>query len=266
MIVLEERIISNFPRRIMEHTRSHREIQGGGSGSGLIIPSQIRRHEPILERKIVQDSLRMAQECGNVVRNGEESRIGIWMGHLKDRFFTLSERRRIYDLNRVDKRFLNSHASINPRQIAETPMTGSEGSVSQLARIDVLSNEVTPVFHVRYIPGISRSLPEILKLWRFGSEQFKPVRMFEKASKRRMIVPNYTNASWVKGGQKSAYLRIRDICFFIHEFAPVACNVWEEGLDKHWNNAIENFHSETGSKFLEKSSSALLNFIRKSQK
>lgn len=84
----------------MEHTRAHRNFQGGGSGSGLIIPSHIRRHEPILERKIAQDSLRIAQECGNVVENGEESRIGIWMGHLKDRFFTLSERRCIDDLNR----------------------------------------------------------------------------------------------------------------------------------------------------------------------
>lgn len=55
----------------MENTSSHRSIQGRGSVSGFKIPPLITHREAVLEQKIVQDSINIANERQSSLGNGE---------------------------------------------------------------------------------------------------------------------------------------------------------------------------------------------------
>lgn len=261
----------------MEHTASHRAIQGGGSGSGLNVPPQITRDEPVLERKIVQDSINIANQHEALFENRDTPRMSIWMEHLKNRYFVLSQRRRSYQaglqIRSSQRTPTSTHTPSSEDRLECPPISNTDGHVDTrlqqhitfnlpVLQENTVSTQSTLPHHVKYIPGLPRTLPELLKLWRFGSDTFKPVRLFDKASKRRTLVSNYTNASWARGGQKHAYLRFRDIVLYVHEHAPIVCNVWEEGNDRHWDTAVDNFYAEVGSEFSTKTQSALLKYIR----
>jgi len=99
---------------------------------------------------------------------------------------------------------------------------------------------------VKFIPALPKTVEEVVKLWRKGSESdgYSPVRLFEKAEMRKALVRNYTNNLWAKGGQKSSFYRIKDIVVFVSEFGPVTIRIEEEGSEESWNSALRAFHSE----------------------
>lgn len=120
----------------------------------------------------------------------------------------------------------------------EIPMSCTSLSISVRLRDLTSPLPVSVSNHNKYIPGLPFSLTEVLNLWIFESPLFKPVRLFLQTYRRRRLVPNYTHASWAYCSQKHAYLRFKDIVMYVHEYAPVACDVREEGNDQYWNIAI----------------------------
>lgn len=268
----------------MERTTIHRPIQGGGQGSGFQVPHQILRKEESLLPIIARDTLFVAEknrphQSSTNTDPSEVNRYNSWINQLQNRLFYIDQRRK-------ESRYANTVRNNNNLYSSEdivanlnknATTTIQSGATALLHASNILSNSVSPppsnvngrsnsyinnnllhcpqLLHaassettttVKFIPPLPKRISHLVKLWRYGDGTFKPVRLFEKAEGRKDLVSNYTNSLWTKTGQKNAYLRIRKIMQFIHEFCPLTCYFWDEGRDKHWDRGLNNFYKEFG--------------------
>ena len=98
---------------------------------------------------------------------------------------------------------------------------------------------------VRFIPPLPKTIEEASKYWRFGCpvQNFKPVRLFQTAKKRKELISGYKNKMWSSTGQKNLYLRYRSLMELLADYA-LEINIFKEGRNCSWDRAIQHFHDD----------------------
>eukprot|EP00171_Calliarthron_tuberculosum_P023716 IDg23716t1 len=167
----------------MERSKGARALQGGGSGEGLSVPSQI-----IIEnqdsRKNIAEDMKFHIERSEF-HNKDNRDKELWMSALSNRIKFLNNERKLIQPGPADTpENLNSEKIITPDE--KLPMT-------------------------RYIPGVPKTVEDLIELWRVGRDSchIRPVHLFDKAEDRKLIISGYKDYIWNKSGQKCAYLRFK---------------------------------------------------------
>lgn len=273
----------------MEHNHTYKPIQGGGTGQGFRVPPQVMRYEGKFFIRIAREAICVADRNTPKDRGNQLEKHKVWTRHLQDRFFFLHQRKQERKSYRqittedgedtvpqlpfsIRTAEQQNYQSSGSGICTQSSMGAVKFSLLHRTKEAIGINGTVAIedmhpgeAHVRYIPGLPKTIEEVITLWRRGSTDgmYKPVRLFEKSSTRKDIISNYDPESWFKGGQKSAYFRFKEIVFFAHEMCPVVCNVWEEGLDEHWKSAIVQYNLEMKDCVKPVSMSALVLRIRR---
>lgn len=255
----------------MERTIIHRQIQGGGTGQGFKPPPQLLGAENRRFHEIVRDLLMVSYANRSSDSQKDYPKQEVWVKALKSRIVEIQKRKKLQisfsqELSSPDSRNQQVKTTNNQLILSSVDRSLQVGNTQRNFMLVSATNEIKDmIVPVKFIPGLPKTINECVLLWRKGTkdDSFKPVRLFEKGSMRKKLVKNYSNSSWVKGGQKSAYHRIKDVISFVHEYAPLTCNIWEEGDDEVWKQTVETFSKEN-QKHLS-SLSVLISHIRKNK-
>ena len=244
----------------MERGSSHQTIQGGGSGEGFSVPEHVLRE---CADEIDQRLHRMRVHAHRAVHNRDAfDRQGnhdaeIWMQSLEVRVAQCHDavvRRTSFRGQDASAVQYSPHHplpdAIRPSHLPRITRNLTVGPSSttlhgQHSQTPASTNPRISVPMRKHIPRITKSASEMVFIWLNGSEDgaFRPVKQFETAEMRSVIIPNYSDAEWSASGQKRAFQRFKRIISEIAKHNKELLSIYSTN-QRLWDKAIERFNEK----------------------
>lgn len=235
---------------VMEHARSTKVIQGGGSGEGFQDLSQFHLEGDEYRTRIRDTIFRHVERSifkEDLFDSADNNDSEIWKSQLKTQlevFVPCQE----FTENKEETDNALVEAS---RSDAASPGI-SEDIGSHNVRNQVNGDRRRTVLQCfasvpmrQEIPRLPKTAKDLVDMWLEGCQKkgFRPVNVYSTAKSRKLIIKRYSNHSWISSGQKRAFQRhkrlVQSIATLNDEIDNLECRDYRK-----WNKAIVAFEEK----------------------
>ena len=241
----------------MERTSSTKEVQGGGSGEGMVVPTSISNYEPTALPLIFSDMIQ-------TLRLKERNQLGLsdlpedcWKTAIQNRARELCRRKRAVGaiatdtIVKIDEQIRDMGGSaalcstVQSENSHRSEACQPASSSSAFRSVPVEARQESFVLE-KLVPALPKRMEDVIILWRHGTDQTgsNPLRVFMIPENRKHLMRNYSNKAWTNSGQKRAFQRLKKLCSVVAVCftGTEPLKISEHGDDEDWDAALASFH------------------------